>query len=68
MLKLIMTVGVGLIRAKNTEWDVRRGLCYTYATQDERMGDIGILRKYMYFAVFGGDRYAIQKIKTGMRG
>ena len=27
MLKLIMTVGVGLIRAKNTGWGVRRGLC-----------------------------------------
>ena len=39
-----------------------------YTTLDERMGDRGILRKYMYFAVLGEDIYAIQKIKTGMCG
>ena len=31
-------------------------------------GDIGILRNYMYFPVFGEEIYAIQKIKTGMHG
>ena len=34
-----------------------------YTSLDERMRDIGILRKYMYLVVFGEDRYAIQKIK-----
>ena len=29
---------------------------------------IGILREYMYFPVFWDERYAIQKIKTGMHG
>ena len=31
-----------------------------------KKGDKGILIKWMYVPVFGEERYAIQKIKTGM--
>ena len=40
----------------------------TFTTLDDRIGDIGIFRKYMDFPVFGEERYAIQKINTDIHG
>ena len=44
---------------------VRRGLLILLR---KKGWGTGILREYMYFPVFWDERYAIQKIKTGMHG
>ena len=48
--------------------EVTRGQKYWVAVLRKKGWGIGILREYMYFPVFWDERYAIQKIKTGMHG
>ena len=48
--------------------EVTRGQKYWVAVLRKEGWGIRILREYMYFPVFWDERYAIQKIKTGMHG
>ena len=56
--------------------DVKQGFVWGYSgskilggcTREERMGYRNLERIYMYFPVFWDERFAIQKIKTGMHG
>ena len=53
----------------NKGWcEVTPGKKYWVAVLRKKGWGIGILREYMYFSVFWDERYAIQKIKTGMHG
>ena len=46
--------------------EVTRGQKYWVAVLRKKGWGIGMLREYMHFPVFWDERYAIQKIKTGI--